>query len=389
MRSERKYIFILIGVSLLYFVVEWLSPKEIDWRVSLHKNDKNPYGSYLIHERLPDLFDKVEHSYLTIYELADTIDGNLFILSENFSPSPEDTKSLLSYIGNGNNAFIAANYFNQNTFLDTLGISLKNFIFNENIIEENLADTLSVNFSSNQLATTKGYPFHSYSINSYFETDSILTVLAETKDKPVIIHIKNGEGSLYLCSTPLAFTNNYLLHNQNNEFVSKALSYLPIQKLYWTEYYQTGRLESGSPLRYILSNESLRTAYYLVIISVLFFILFEIKRKQRIIPIISPLANTSLEFVRTLGNLYYRNSNHKNIAEKRILFFTEKLRTNYYFNSIDWSDEFMNEVSLKTGNDIDKTKALFEQISRIRNSTSINESELTRLNEKLDDFKIT
>ncbi|MEQ8478003.1 DUF4350 domain-containing protein [Fulvivirga sp.] len=389
MKGERKYIFILVGIALLYLIAEIASPKKINWTVTLNENDKNPFGSYLIMERLPDLFDNVEHSYLTIYELADSLAGNLFILSESFSPSDEDTKSLLKFISKGNNAFVSSEYFGKSKLLDTLDLTVKNLIFDQNIINGlTMADTLLVNFTNSQLRHNAGYPYEKSTISNYFEELGSSVVVGQlTTDEPVLIKLKIGEGHLYLSTTPLAFTNNYLLIEDNNEFVSKAMSYLPNEKLHWTAYYQTGRLESQTPLRYILSNDSLSITYYLVIISLLLFIVFEVKRRQRIIPIIEPPKNTTLEFVGTLGNLYYQNSNHKNIAEKRIAFFTEKVRSNYYMKNKDWSEEFMNEVAQKTGNDIGLTKALFAQISKIRNSSSVDERDLNELSKNLDNFK--
>lgn len=388
MKGERKYIFILITVTILYFIVELASPKEFDWNITYHIKDKNPYGSYLIGERLPDLFTNVDHSYFTIYEMADSLTGNLFILSQKFMPSEEDAKSLLDFVSKGNNAFIAAGTIGNSNFLDTLGIEVKNLLFDQNLMDGiALKDTLFLNFT-NEKINQNSYPVQRSLIYNYFEPNDQATVICTIdQDKPVVIQKKIGEGCIYLCSTPIAFTNNYLLLENNNEFISKALSYLPDDKLHWTEYYQSGRLEARTPLRYILSNDSLSIAYYVIITSLILFIAFEAKRRQRIIPIITPLTNSTLEFVSTLGNLYYQNSNHKNIAEKRILFFLEKLRSNYYLKNTDWSEEFMIEIAHKTENDLDATKSLFALISKIKNSAAISENTLKDLSTRLDNFK--
>ena len=53
------------------------------------------------------------------------------------------------------------------------------------------------------------------------------------------------------------------------------------------------------------------------------------KRKQRIIPVITPLKNTSLEFVETIGRLYYQKGTRSGIAHKKIIFFLDFIRTRY------------------------------------------------------------
>jgi len=57
-----------------------------------------------------------------------------------------------------------------------------------------------------------------------------------------------------------------------------------------------------TPLKYILSQESLKWAYYILIVSIIVYIIFQGKRKQRVIPLIPPLKNTTLEFVRIIAS---------------------------------------------------------------------------------------
>src|SRR5205085_7557129 len=129
------------------------------------------------------------------------------------------------------------------------------------------------------------------------------------------------KGNFYLCSTPVFFSNIQLLTLCNNDFAYKALSYLPINDIIWDEYQKQGAEGEDSLLRAVLAHESLKWAYYIALGSVVLFIIFEAKRRQRIIPIIEPLANSTLEFTRTLGNLYLSKGDHKNIAAKKIQYF--------------------------------------------------------------------
>ena len=54
------------------------------------------------------------------------------------------------------------------------------------------------------------------------------------------LRIKYGEGNFFLNTVPLAFTNYHLLNSDNNEYVYKALSHLPVQQTFWDDYYKDG-----------------------------------------------------------------------------------------------------------------------------------------------------
>jgi hypothetical protein len=145
-------------------------------------------------------------------------------------------------------------------------------------------------------------------------------------------------------------------------------------------------MESKTPLRFILNNEPLAWAYYLTIGAVVVFMLFEAKRKQRIIPIVKPLPNTSLEFVSTIGNLYYQNGDHKNIAEKKINFLLEHIRSSFLLKTLYWNEEFFRTVANKSGNTTEDVQRLFKKINFIQSSSMISAEQLMDLNDAIEQF---
>ena len=60
----------------------------------------------------------------------------------------------------------------------------------------------------------------------------------------------------------------------------------------------------------------IRIGFSVCLCYVLLFIIFHAKRKQRIVPVIEPLQNSSAEFVKTIGNLYLQEGNFKDMANK-------------------------------------------------------------------------
>jgi hypothetical protein len=393
-RKDWKYILYLASAILIYLALKLLSPRNLDWTITYHHNDKNPFGAYALDQLIEPLFPEqpIHQSYYTLYELFDTLPEpvNFLSISTEFAPGKEDADALLKNIEKGGTAFISAQYF-YGDFADTLSLSTSDYFFDQDfnyLFDRN--DTTGIDFTNPKLNGHQKYSFPRKNLHNYFdEVDTLRTQIVATNDLGLAVTVKIawGKGLLYLNSTPLAFTNAYLLHHQNAEFASLSLSHLPNRPTYWTEFYHLGRMEARTPLRFILTTEPLKWAYYITILSILLFMVFEARRRQRIIPVIKPLTNTSLEFTQTIGNLYYQTADHKNIAEKRIAFFLEQLRSTHGINAHHISDEIIKSISRKTGNPEDDVQKLFSVIQAIHDKNQISETELKELNKRLDQFK--
>jgi hypothetical protein len=369
-----------------------MAPKQFDWSVTLAHDDKDPYGTFALNQLLPDLFTnhRIANSYQTLYELKDSLkEGeSIIIISSRFSCDKEDANVLLNHVANGGSAFISAQYF-WGHFSDTLDLTSYDYFFsgNDDILNKN--DSSFIKFSNHQLDTTAQFWFKRDNIHNYFQrfdTTRTTVIAKNLHGQPVTIRIAWGKGNFILNTTPLAFTNIYLLSGRNHDFAAKTLSYLPDNNLQWTEFYHRGRMESQTPLRFILTNEPLSWTYYLIIGSIILFMLFEAKRKQRIIPVIKPLANTSLEFVATIGNLYYQNGDHKNVAEKKINFLLEQIRSKYLLRTNQIDNEFIATLANKSGNSKEEVQTLFDAIAFIHSSTMISAGQLMDLNHKIEKF---
>jgi hypothetical protein len=393
MKKDWKYLLYISLAVGLFVIVKLSGPKQYNWSITYAHDDKNPYGAFALSELLPGLFDgkRISHSYKTLYEIKDSLGSsdNIVIVASNFSADKEDTKVILQHLERGGSAFISAQYF-WGHFSDSLNVTTYDYSFRSgNIFDKR--DTSFLKFANVQLDTVKEFPYRRDNIHNYFNHfDSARTTVIAKNDYnyPVTIRMKIGKGNLILNSTPLVFSNIYLLSSDNHEFVSKTLSYLPNENVSWTEYYHVGRMEISTPLRFILTNEPLSWAYYLTVISILLFMIFEIKRKQRIIPIIKPLGNTTLEFVSTIGNLYYQRSDHKNIAEKKINFFLDQLRSKYWVNTSRLDETFVQMLAKKTGKNEGDVGKIIKLITGIRTKDVIPAEDLIELNDQIEKFNL-
>ncbi len=285
--KERKYLAILIAVTLAYLAVQVFGPVQHQWNITLNHRDKDPYGTYVLRELMPGLFPHktVRLSNLTAYEWLDSVATpcNFITLTIVFNPAPEDVNALLNHVSTGAQLLIAAEYF-HGIFADTLGISTGAPIVYLSETDEKKPDSMGI-YIQNRI-----FRFHREHTRAYFTawpSDSVEIVAFNEENNPVFIRINKGRGAIWLSSTPLAFTNINLLHAHNADFAEHCLLHLPPEHVLWTEYYYLGRGEPSTPLRYILSTQPLAWAYYITMGSVLLFMLFSARRKQRAIPVVS------------------------------------------------------------------------------------------------------
>ncbi|MCE7993946.1 MAG: DUF4350 domain-containing protein [Roseivirga sp.] len=388
MKGDRKYYIMIIGVFLILFLASYFREEPTNYNHTFSHLDKNPYGGYVLKQLMPDLFGdkKVENLNRTLYEIQDqlTPDKNLLVIADRMNMGGEDVEVLLEAVDAGMNAMIITQ--GAYSLTDTLGFSTStnefNYLLNAN------QDSSMVTFINDRLPEGD-FKYKRDAISYYFDDlDSLEygTIATNLTDRPVAMKVSYGKGNFYFCTTPLAFTNEYLFFENNHEYASTILSFLPRRDMIWSEYYQLGRMEVATPLRVVLTSPSLKLAYLVTIVALILFMVFEAKRKQRIIPIVKPLANTTLQFIGTIANLYLRKKDHWDIAQKRIQYFQEYIHNRYFMSFKKFDHAFFEKLAAKSGNDVIEVKKLFDLIQQIKEKQTVNESELKSLSDKIEAF---
>ena len=396
MKVPVKYILPSGILFLLLILLEWNTPRPIDWRPTFSMADKIPYGSYLVFELLPEIFPDQEIQVINkpFYEASQDlpVDAcNYIFINDEISPDKVETERLLTFVAEGNYVFIAANAI-KGPLADTLHLTVDvRFVPVFDSVGFAITDSIPLNFSNPALASREDYQYrhHHQAVNFLITSFDTLntTILGTTASDMVnFIRIRYGEGAIFYSTVPLAFTNYNVLYGNNYEYIAKALSYLPVQTTYWDEYYKVGRTRASSPLRYILSQPALKRAYIMMITGFLLFLIFEGRRRQRIIPLIPPLRNTTVEFVQTISRLYLQSNNHKKLAEKKILHFLEFLRSRFYIKTNEFSEAFYQLLVQKSGVPLQDIQRLFFLIQQIRQQPAIDERQLLQLHKQIEQF---
>jgi len=148
------------------------------------------------------------------------------------------------------------------------------------------------------------------------------------------------------------------------------LSYLPNQTTIWDEYYKARKnYIKQTPFQQILTTDGLRQALYLAIIGTLIYMVFASKRRQRIIPVVPFKTNTTVDFVETMGKLYYNESGHKEIGMKRINYFLADIRERHRIDTEVLDEAFIRKLSTLSGvnrKDIDRLISNFKVIKTLK-----------------------
>ncbi len=385
----------LLGI----IVTELVRPKPLNWRPSYTANDKIPFGCHVLFEELPVLFPEVdiqrteETPFSVLFERDTTRYANYIFINDALNFDQQETNKLLEFVDSGNDVFMAATFFGY-PLSDTLNID----VYSEYAVQQ---DTIALNltnpaFNNESYTMDRGhYKTHFISIDTLNTT--ILGHLQFRKKDFIqggtnsykhlnFIKVQFGEGYFYLNTTPQAFTNYYLLNN-NQQYAANTLSYLKQQNVLWDNYQKAGRIVIDSPMRFVLNQQALKWAYYLTVVGLLIFVIFRAKREQRIIPIIDPLPNTSVDFAKTVGGLYYQHRNYTNLIAKKLNYFLEFVRSHYYLNTSTISDKTATDLAAKSGKSLEETKALLDYIIYLKNKPLHSEKELINLNKKIASFK--
>lgn len=379
-------ILLAVGFALLlvYAVAEYNKPKPVNWRSSMYYQDKIPFGTYALYQQLGQLYpgSQVIKTNKPIYNaLHHTgIQGNYFILANSVELGKADYHALVDYLKAGNNVFITA-YSWEGVLADTLKLDVQAGFQKGN---------MGLNFTNPALKQNQPYHFEHDISNSYFssfDTAHAVVLSKNTQGKSNYLRFAYGKGNLYVCANPHLFTNYSLLKPQGADYAAKALSYLPTTPtLYWDQYQNHDIPEDDSPLRVLFSNDSLRWAYYISLLTTLIFILFEIKRRQRIIPIADPLQNTTLDFVRVVGQVYYESRDNSNIAHKKITYLLEHWRTQYNLKTQVLNREFTELLAQKAGLEPKFALELITYINYIHTLQRVTDAELIELNNLIEKY---
>jgi len=414
MSARRRMIALLVFLGvvlaglLVFFYLQ--SRGATDWSESYDSTSDHPYGTsvmrklvrraadsarfHLIQEPLPEALPRQPGREATY----------IYIGKGNYTDST-DLHALLEFVAAGHTAFISSRFL-PNRLLDTLfPYGLCDSLSEETVSYHSARQvSLGIPHLSNrsyayhfqQEADTLLYYWAFLYARDYCYLPARLTPLG-TMDSIWInfARVSFGEGDFLLHTTPLAFSNFALLEESHFEYAQGVLGHVPEGPVYWDLRREQLRslpppqqsYSAQSPLKYVLSQPPLAWAWYLMLALGLLYVLFQAKRRQRIIPVLEKNTNTSLEFVATIGRLYFMQQNHKQLCLQKTRLFQSFLKRRYGFNARSLKDaEERRRLATVAEVDPGKLERLVILAQNIQGASLVSERTLEEYHHLLDYF---
>lgn len=368
-----------------------------DLRETYQSKDVKPFGANIAYRVIKNCFpdNYVQQTNIAfeddILSLPDTA-SLYFCVTKNFYTKSRDVDAILDFVEKGNTFFLAAADIDtlllQRIYCNIKDDDVKSYMppfFRQTTVKLAAGmDTSGTGFSYFYLPFSSSFS----GINNIYSR-----IIGYNNDgEPNCIVFFWGKGKMFLHTDPRVFSNYFLLKNNNHMYLRDLLQLMDQspQHIYWNDYYylqSAGNVESNSSgLGAILKSPPLAAAFWISLASLAFFILFGIKRRQRVIKEITPNVNSSVAFTETIARLYLQKHDNKNIAEKMITYFNEYIRSNYFLHVNTGSDDFINTLSRKSGVSLEKTTSLYHTINDTAKAEQVNDYQLLSLNDQIQQF---
>lgn len=347
---------------------------ETEQHTSMNPNSKDPLGMYLFNKALNHYFPGTPVHQLksnfnfTEYDYVQSSNELMILIGETIFFSEEETAALLNYVYNGNHLILSAGAFDttlqQNLFFSPTDKSQRGD--GELKIVNN--DTIT-KYQALSISTEGIQPDESYDAG----------VKGFYNNYPNLVLYRWGSGTLMLHSNPHEFTNLSML-GDNKKYVEALLGFRndrQYSKIIFSSFlHHDSRI---TDLDLLLQYPSFRWAFYIALALLGAFVLFEFKRRQKIVPEIAINNNNTKAFIETIGHLYFNKGNLNNLAEKKILYFLEHVRSRYYLDTRHIDNVFADKLHIKSQVPLERINILVSLIRKVYDKIPLDNEDIFTL----------
>lgn len=400
-KTWRIILFIAAIILIIALKFSLNKTSTVDWEESYNERSTKPFGVSVFYKELPKILDGegLKTIYYAPYNYfyanseegyGDHVaQGTYMLVGNSDYLEPEDVEELLIFSSRGNTLFMSDHHLPK-ALLDTLDLDIK--------IGHNKDSLTALRFQNPELQdkniSIDRSPNFSYFSRYNTANHQVLGYVNENPNWVNFLEIPVERGTIYLHLEPKTFTNYNLLTDQRYLYTEGVLSYLPNATIYfdsYTKYLDShyGAAKQKSDLNWFLQQPQFKWAWYLALLLTALFVTFNAKRRQRIIPTIKPLKNTTVEFVKTISNLYYETQDHKNLIDKKITYFLEKVRSEHNIDTTLLDAAFISNLAQKSGKNNETVEKTINFINWLRAKNEFSEDHLLTLNQHMEAFYST
>ena len=363
---------LIIGAAVLllflamYFIFRGYAPK-YRWDENYSYKNEQPYGLKLMYDILSG--SRTEKDFKVIngpprnyFKKSDTASLYIFIGAQYISDSASSA-ALMKFVKRGNNVFISGINMTHGLF-DYLTFSqhpmLYTSAYNDSIVKVSFPNrtkdsVFSFDYKLVDKKAIRGWiGFDTAVLRDTLSLYGFERVSYINNQFVDCFRVKWGKGWFIFHFNPILFTNYNLSQQKGLDYVNVLLSEYGKPKIYWDEFSKT-QLGNGSgghhesPLRFILSERSLRWAWYLICIFILLFVIFNAKRKQAYIPLMPLNKNTTVEYITAIATLHYQNKSLEFLADEMMKQFKAFVKHKYGISPHLEKDEMVKQLAPLSG----------------------------------------
>ncbi len=365
-------ILILCVAGYFFFVYFKEFLPKYRWIESYRYDDDNPYGLKITYEIFESICKKNNFVFIDsppkdVIIKTDKNSSYIFIGAKWVADSLT-VENFCEFVKNGNYAYISS-YDPPYELIDKLCKNEYQLSYYDTF-PDSVIETSFVN--SNKTEKPRKFNFHCQYLKkkkiywwSYIDRKHFLDSLSVFGFKPVseinsekinCYKITYGKGHFVFHTTPFMLTNYHTVRQEGYEYMNTLFAELKTSKIYWDEYskaphfnWQYQSFSEQNPLRYLLSQRGLRWGWYLSLVAVLIYLVFNSKREQQIIPLMPENNNTSAEFVKAVGTLHYQLRSYDVLVDEILKLFLAFVRNRYSIPSHLEKEMLTEEIIRKSG----------------------------------------
>jgi hypothetical protein len=367
----------LTGFALFFYIKSYI-PK-FKWNESYSNNSDQPYGVKLLYDLLSQTHSKANFILMneapkSFLKGSDSASFYIFV-GGNYYIDSVSSQRLSEFVKNGNNAFISSTESTHSIFKKLTNGKRPTIYYH--FTRDSIVDVTFDSIHQNATYQFDYKFFKKRSVYTWAGIDSV--VFADTLAKfgfeklTEINHyyvdcfrIKYGKGWFIFHFNPLLLTNYSLSGRYGYAYVNDLLSDYNKKAVFWDEFSKSTAQNDDqnspyeSPLRFVLSEKSLRWSWYLICVFVLLFVVVNSKRKQAPIPLMPVNRNTTIEYINSIAMLYYQSDALEFLADeilKQLLVF---IKHKYGISPNLEKSEIARLLAPKSGIEEDTLNRLFK-----------------------------
>ncbi len=397
--SSKKILITLLTIALVGLVIFYYGKQYIPkyhWDENYLNTNDQPYGLKFLFDLFANSRPKsnfvVINKELKYLNFKDTSALYIFIGGKYYIDKLS-SYLLIDFVRRGNNAFISSRASTHNIFtILTQGkkptIYFKYYL--DSLVQinfNNLLDTENYEFDYKFLKKKAIYRWIGFDSLYFADTLSVLGFEKISSFRHYYVdcfRIKCGKGWFIFHFNPILLSNYNLTGKDGYKYFNSLFSQYNKKTIFWDEYSKLSMDNRGfgnvyeTPLRFILSERSLKWAWYLICIFVLLFILINAKRRQAFIPILRDNRNTTIEYLNSISVLYYQNNSLEFLADQIFKQLSIFIKHKYEIIVDQRNQEIAKLLALKSGIPMEKVTELFTYYSYVKYSYDRENKELIK-----------